>query len=489
MEVRNFKRSAVAGAVALALGGGYLLGNHGLGATHAHSAATEAAPLAAATTAPIPQSTSLPVFSAIVDRYGPAVVNISVTQVRKTALSDSPFDDGDPNDPFFQFFRRFRIPLPQQMPTHGMGSGFIVSPDGVIITNAHVVDGASEVMVKLTDRRELRAKVLGTDKETDVAVIRIDARNLPVVHIGKPADARVGDWVLAIGSPFGFENSVTAGIVSAKSRSLPDEGYVPFIQTDVAVNPGNSGGPLFDAHGDVIGINSQIYSRSGGYQGLSFAIPIDVAIKVKDQIVAHGSVTRGHLGVTVQDVGQSLADSFGLTTPTGALVSAVENGSPAARAGIEPGDIILKLNGTEIKQSNDLPPIFANLSPGSRARLEVWRKGGTQQFEVTVAESKSSQTASSATPGTSGGRLGLAVRPLTADERHEAEVTGGLLVEQVGGPAAKAGIEPGDIVLSLNGVPVSSVADLRGMVAKSGKHVALLVQRESTKIFVPIDLG
>ena len=489
MEGRTFKRSAVAGAVALALGGGYLLGNHGLGATHAHSAATEAAPLAAATAAPIPQSTSLPVFSAIVDRYGPAVVNISVTQVRKTGLSESPFDDGNPNDPFFQFFRRFRIPLPQQMPTHGMGSGFIVSPDGVIVTNAHVVEGASEVTVKLTDRREFHAKVVGIDKPTDIAVLKIDARDLPVVRTGKPAEARVGDWVLAIGSPFGFENTVTAGIISGKSRSLPDEGYVPFIQTDVAVNPGNSGGPLFNLKGEVIGINSQIYSRTGGYQGLSFAIPIDVALKVKEQILEHGKVTRGHLGVTIQDVGQSLAESFRLTTPT-ALWSA-----RSRREAPPPGPASNRVTSSSSStaprscNSNDLPPMFANLSPGSRAKLKIWRKGGTQQFEVTVAESKPSQTASSETPGTSGGRLGLAVRPLTPDERHEAEVTGGLLVEQVGGPAAKAGIEPGDIVLSLNGVPVTNVAELRGMVAKSGKQVALLVQRESTKIFVPVDLG
>jgi len=273
----------------------------------------------------------------------------------------------------YQFFRHFGGPQQRgEGPTRGQGSGFIVSADGTILTNAHVVDGADEVNVKLTDKREFKAKVLGMDKASDVAVLKIDAKNLPVVTNGSAANARVGDWVLAIGSPFGFENSATAGIVSAKSRSLPDGGYVPFIQTDVAVNPGNSGGPLFNMKGEVIGINSQIYSRNGGYQGLSFAIPIEVAMNVEQQIVAHGKVQHGRLGVSIQEVNQSLADSFGLKTTAGALVGTVEKDSPAAKAGLESGDIILGVNGTDIGSANELPVIIANMP---RARPPSCKSG------------------------------------------------------------------------------------------------------------------
>jgi serine protease Do len=300
----------------------------------------------------------LPDFAEIASQQGPAVVNISVSGSVKTGFSGLPgFPQMDPNDPFYEFFRRFQAP-PQNnsVPTHGLGSGFIVRPDGVILTNAHVVSDADEVIVKLTDKREFKAKVTAIDKLSDVAVLKIKADNLPTVKIGDPQNARVGEWVIAIGSPFGFENTVTAGIISAKSRSLPDEGYVPFLQTDVPVNPGNSGGPLFNMKGEVIGINSQIYSRSGGFQGLSFAIPIDVAMNVERQLLEHGKVSRGRLGVMVQDVDQQLADTFGLDKPAGALVSSVEKNSPAKKAGIEPGDVILKFDGKGIGSSQTSRP-------------------------------------------------------------------------------------------------------------------------------------
>jgi serine protease Do len=371
----------------------------------------------------------------------------------------------------------------------GQGSGFIVSRDGVILTNAHVVDGAREVDVKLTDKREFRAKVLGVDTYSDVAVIKIDAADLLTVKLGDPGATKAGDWVVAIGSPFGFENTVTAGIVSAKQRSLPDETYVPFIQTDVAVNPGNSGGPLFNLQGEVIGINSQIFSRTGGYQGLSFAIPIDVAAKVEQQMVEHGKVTRGRIGVSVQEVNQSLADSFGLSKPEGALVSAVEKGSPADKAGIEPGDVIVKMNGTPIVESSDLPTLVADARPASRARLEIVRKGHTKDVEVTIGTLKEAKIAGNAGGQAEKGGLGLAVRPLDPEEQQQVGVQGGLLVEDVAGPAAQAGIQPGDVILQVNGTPVHSVEQLRSLAARSGKHLALLVQREDARIFVPVDIG
>jgi len=345
------------------------------------------------------------------------------------------------------------------------------------------------VTVKLNDGREFQAKVIGMDKPSDVAVLRIQADNLPTVRLGDPARTRVGEWVLAIGSPFGFENSVTAGIVSAKSRSLPDGTYTPFIQTDVAVNPGNSGGPLFNLNGEVIGINSQIYSRSGGYQGLSFAIPIDIAMNVEQQLVQHGKVSRGRLGVTIQEVNQSLAESFGLKQPGGALVSAVENDTPAAKAGLQPGDVILKLNGKDIGRSADLPPQVADLRPGSEARLEIWRKGQRKQISVTIGELPGEKVAADGHGSADQGRLGLAVRPLTPEERKQSNLNGGLLVEDASGPAARAGIQAGDVVLSLNGEPVTGVEQLRALTGKASKHVALLIQRDNAKIFVPIDLG
>ena len=485
MQIKTMKRTLIAASVIALLVGGY----ERFGAptiTSAHALA----PAQALPTPAIMGPAQMPGFSTIVEQNGPAVVNVSVSGTVKTAATMAPFPQLDPDDPFYEFFRRFRIPSPRgEAPVRGMGSGFIVSPDGVILTNAHVVDGADEVTVKLTDKREFKARVLGVDKPTDVAVLKIDAGNLPTVRLGDPSRTLVGEWVLAIGSPFGFENSATAGIVSAKSRSLPDEGYVSFLQTDVAVNPGNSGGPLFNLGGEVIGINSQIYSRTGGYQGLSFAIPIDVAMKVEQQIVQNGKVERGRLGVGIQEVSQSLADSFGLKKPAGALVGSVLKDGPAAKAGLEPGDIILKLNGKEIASSNELPPQIADLKPGTSAKLEVWRKGGTREMTVTLGRLKDAKLASDSTGGAAQGRLGLAVRPLTPEERKQADVSGGLLVEEVTGAAARAGIQPGDVILSLNGEPVSGVEQLRALVAKAGKHAALLVQRDEAKIFVPVDLG
>lgn len=449
---------------------------------HARNATTTAE--TAATPVPVQ---ALPDFSALVDRYGAAVVNISVVRNVKTGFDARGLDR---SDPFFEFFRRFQIPGPERdVPAAGIGSGFIVSPDGLILTNAHVVADAQEVAVKLTDRREFKAKVLGTDPQTDIALLRIDAKDLPTVKLGTSGNVRVGEWVVAIGSPYGFENTVTSGIVSAKSRALPDGTYVPFIQTDVAVNPGNSGGPLFNMKGEVIGINSQIYSRSGGYQGLSFAIPIDVAVKVKDQLVQRGKVVRGRIGVTIQEVNQSLAESFGLKKPVGALVSSVERDGPAAKAGIEPGDIIVKIDGREIARSLDLPVYIADLRPGTSAKLEVWRKGGSREIAVTVGELETPKVASAEKSDRDRGRIGLAVRPLTEDERKEARVAGGLLVEDASGPAAKAGIRPGDVVLAVNGTPVSTADDLRKFAAKAGKRIALLVQRDDARIFVPVELG
>jgi serine protease Do len=373
----------------------------------------------------------------------------------------------------------------------GQGSGFIVSPDGYILTNAHVVENADSVIVRLTDRREFRAKVVGTDKTTDVAVLKIDAKSLPSVRLGKSTDANVGEWVVAIGSPFGFENTVTAGIVSAKSRSLPDASYTPFIQTDVAVNPGNSGGPLFNLAGEVIGINSQIYSRSGGFQGISFAIPIEVALNVKDQLVKHGKVTRGRLGVTVQEVNMTLAESFNLDRPRGALVSAVESGSPAEKAGLLVGDIIVKYDGKPIERSGELPVLVGNVAPGNSAPVEVWRKGSTKTLTIATFEgkAKAEQVADDDKGAAPGGRLGLAVRPLTPEERKENDGRAGLLVQQAAGAAARAGIQQGDLVLSINGTAVKSVDELRDGIAKAGKRIALLIQREGQQIFVPVELG
>ena len=331
---------------------------------------------AQATTATAPVR-ALPDFASLVERHAAAVVNISTSQRAQTGLPE-------PGDPYYDLFRRFGQPQGEAPQRQGIGSGFIISPDGYILTNAHVVADTTEVMVRLTDKRELKARVIGADRRTDVALIKIEARGLPAVTIGDPARLRVGEWVAAIGSPFGFESTVTAGIVSAKSRSLPDDGYVPFIQTDVAINPGNSGGPLFDLNGQVVGINSQIYSRSGGYQGLSFAIPIDVAMKVKDDLQKYGRVDRGRLGVSIQTVSKDLADSFGLSRATGALVNSLDAGGPAEKGGLKQGDVILDVNGRSVEQSGDLPRMIGETRPGETISLKIWRNGRAQEIKIAV---------------------------------------------------------------------------------------------------------
>ncbi|MBS1139327.1 MAG: Peptidase Do [Proteobacteria bacterium] len=489
MKLKPLKMTVAAIAVAAALGGAYSLGQSAPFGS-AHAAAQPAAAIAAAAAPAISVPNGLPDMRSIVASNAPAVVNISVTGTRKTAANGPDLQQMDPNDPFFQFFRHFRGQIPEsRQPMQGLGSGFIVTPDGTVLTNAHVVDGAEEVTVKLNDKREFKAKVLGLDKASDVAVLKIDAKNLPTVRIGTSLQTQVGEWVLAIGSPYGFESSASAGIVSAKSRNLPDGSYVPFIQTDVAVNPGNSGGPLFNMNGEVIGINSQIYSRSGGYQGLSFAIPIEVAMNVEKQIVAHGKVQRGKLGISIQEVNQSLADTFGLSKPAGALVASVEKGSPAAKGGLEPGDVILGIDGKTIDAAGELPAAVATKMPGETARLQIWRKGETRNIDVKIGSFGEEKVAAGEAPSADKGRLGVAVRPLTPEEQRQAEVKGGLLVEQSGGAAGRAGIRPGDIIVSVNGQPIGNVDQLRGIIAKSGKKAAILIERGDSRIFVPVDLG
>jgi len=455
-----------------------------------------AVPAAAASGAPPVSAPSLaavtaPNYRAIVQQYGPAVVGVTVEGARKVETSLPP---GFSEDPFFQFFRGlpgFRWRSPNGfVPFHGQGSGFIVGSDGLILTNAHVVRDAKEVTVKLRDRREFRAKVLGADTATDVAVLRIEAKNLSIVAIGDPAQLQVGDYVLAIGAPFGFEASATQGIVSAKGRSLPGDSYVPFIQTDAAVNPGNSGGPLFNGQGQVVGINAQIYSQSGGFQGLAFAIPIDVALHVKDEIVRHGRVEHARLGVMLQDLNQSLAESFGLKQPDGALVSNVEPDTGAAKAGLKSGDVITAIDGQPVTAAGDVSSRVGLASPGQRLKLTVWRDRASREIEATLGTaSDAGKVAAADETGASQGRLGLAVRPLTRDERHELNTDHGVVVEEVSGPAARAGVQSGDVVLSINGQRVDSVEQIRRTLQSKPKNVALLVERDGQRIFVPVALG
>ena len=445
-----------------------------------------------AAAAPAPQGdvvvSELPDFAPLVEAYGSAVVNVTTIARRQAGGEGAP--ELSPDDPLYEFFRRFGFGVPhgQPPPARGEGSGFIISGDGYILTNAHVVDGASEVTVRMTDRREYRAKVVGQDGRTDVAVLKIDAANLPTVRIGSPAGLKAGEWVIAIGSPFGFDNSVTAGIVSATARTLQGDAYTPFIQTDVAVNPGNSGGPLFNLRGEVIGINSQIYSRTGGYQGISFAIPIDVAMHVKDELVAHGRVQRWRIGVVIQEVNQALADSFKLSRPRGALVAEVDEGGPADKAGVEPGDVILAVDGRPIERSGELPAIIAGIQPGTEATLTIWRDKAERKLRVTVAELEDEpQVAARSTQGDEeAGKLGLAVRPLTGSERLRLRTRGRLVVERAVGPAADAGVQPGDVLIAVNDATVESLAQFRDAVEKSGATVALLIERGGTQTFVAV---
>jgi serine protease Do len=434
-------------------------------------------------------ATNAPNFAAIVKAYGPAVVHINVKgETTETVQPQIPKEFQ--NDPFFRFFQQFNGQQ-RRVPTEGLGSGFIISSDGLILTNAHVVKGASSVRVTLTDHRTYKAKVLGYDTKTDIAVLKIPATNLPTVRLGNPNNLEPGDWVLAIGSPYGFYNTVTAGIVSAKSRSLPDDSMVPFIQTDVAVNPGNSGGPLFNTKGEVVGINSQIFTQTGAFEGLSFAIPINVAERVAKQIIEHGKVEHARLGIAVQTVTQGLANSFGLQTPRGALVAQVEKDSPAAKAGLKPGDIILSVNGEPVNDSADLPMMIGLSTPGTKVTLGVWRDHKQQTITATLGNFSDNVTLASASPGTHGdhGGLGLVVRPLNAAEQRQAGVTHGLLVEGVSGPAEDAGIQPGDILIAVDGKPVDSIDQVRSILKNAGKSVALLIQRGSNRIFIPVQIG
>ena len=452
--------------------------------------------MAATTPVAAPLVSGLPDFSTLVEQTSPSVVNISVVgKVPQRAAMN-------PNDPMFEFFRRFGIPVPQnpqrggggEAPApRGIGSGFVISPDGYILTNAHVVAEAAEVTVKFTDKREYKAKVIGSDKRTDVALIKIEAKNLPAVKLGNAETTRVGEWVAAIGAPFGFENTVTAGIVSAKSRALPDESLVPFIQTDVAINPGNSGGPLFNLSGEVIGINSQIYSRTGGFMGLSFAIPIDVAMRVADQIKQYGRAKHARLGVSIQPITRELADSFGLDRARGALVANVDRGGPADKGGLQAGDVILSVEGREVSDSFDLPKVIGNLPPGKAVKLRVWRQGAERELNATLGEQNDgelvAQSDSSRDSTPLRDRLGLAVRPLTDAESQQLGVNRGVVVADAAGAAAQAGIQPGDAILAVNGQPVGSAEELARLVEKAKGRVALLIQRGDNRLFVPIRAG
>jgi len=438
----------------------------------------------------------VPNYRAIVKQAGPAVVGVNVEGSHKASLEEQGgMPPGMEDDPFFKFFRGVpglgqRGKQNQSTPFKGLGSGFIISSDGLILTNAHVVREAKDVTVKLSDRREYTAKVLGLDTATDIAVLRIDAHDLPVVRLGDPKNLEVGDPVLAIGAPYGLEQTATSGIVSAKGRSLPGDAVVPFIQTDAAVNPGNSGGPLFDGTGSVVGINSQIYSRSGGFQGVSFAIPINVALKVKDQIVATGKAQHGRLGVTVQDLNQQLADSFGLKRVDGALVANVAPDSAAAVAGLKSGDVITDVNGEPVVRSGSLSSLIGMSAPGERVKLKVWRDRSERTIEAKLggagAEAKEVADASGAADK---GQLGLSLRPLTRDEKREAKIESGLVVEDVDGPAERAGIVAGDVLLAINGKPVQTLEQVKSVMMSRPKSVALLVQRDGEKIFVPVKVG
>ena len=430
-------------------------------------------------------------FSAIVDAMGPAVVNISTRRIAKEAPPQAPAGEGEA-DPFAPFFGPEEGAEPEA-PAEGLGSGFIIAQDGIILTNAHVVDGADEVSVRLRDQREFPAKVMGVDRLSDTAVLKVDGQNLPIIPVGATPSVRVGEWVVAIGSPFGFDNTVTAGIVSATARSLPEEGYVPFIQTDVAVNPGNSGGPLINTRGEVIGINSQIVSKTGGYQGLSFAIPMDVALHVKEELLANGRVSRGKLGVSVQDLSQGLAESFGLSTPDGALVGMVTAKGPADLAGLKAGDIILEMNGVKVTDSRSLPPKVALLKPGSLAHISLWRDGKIIALDIKVVELEdTSRGVEPQVPQdpTTADHLGLRTRSLSPEELKALALDGGVLVEQAVGSSKKAGLRAGDIIIAVNGDRIQDQKELKERLSpkKEKDSVALLIQRQGDTLFLPFPL-
>jgi serine protease Do len=445
----------------------------------------------------------LPDFAELVERTGLAVVNIRTTEKMKAG----PAIPGNDEQEMQEFFRRyFGIPIPpqpdrgprnkKQTPQQeeevprGVGSGFILSADGYVMTNAHVVEGADEVYVKLTDKREFKAKIIGADKRTDVALVKIEGGNLPRLAIGDSNKIRVGEWVIAIGSPFDLDNTVTAGIISAKARDTGD--YLPLIQTDVAVNPGNSGGPLINMRGEVIGINSQIYSRSGGYMGISFAIPIDEAIRVSEQLKASGKVTRGRIGVQIGEVTKDVAESLGMAKAQGALVQRVEPGSPAEKGGLQAGDIILKYNGIAIERLSDLPRLVGNTKPGTRTTLTIWRKGASRELALVITEMEAEKVAQKedkkAKPDAVANALGLVVSDLTAAQKKELKVSHGVIVDTAEGSAARAGLRPGDLILQFNNTEVKDAKEFNALIAKiePKKTVVLLVRRGESSQFVPL---
>jgi serine protease Do len=450
----------------------------------------------------------LPDFTKVVEDQGNAVVNISTTQAvrRSAALPQVP---GMEDEEVLEFFRRFiprqpgpgqgqgpeRAPRPE---SRSLGSGFVISQDGYVLTNAHVVEGADEITVKFTDKREFKAKVIGADRRTDIALIKIDATGLPAVRFGDPSKLKVGEWVLAIGSPFGFDNTVTAGIVSAKGRSLPQENFVPFIQTDVAINPGNSGGPLFNLRGEVIGINSQIYSRTGGFMGLSFAIPADVALDVQKQLKEKGRVARGRIGVQIQEVTRDLATSFGLDRARGALVNSVEKGSPADKAGVEATDIIMGFDGKQVESSTDLPRIVGSTRPGSIVPLDVWRKGTTKKLTVTVGELMEDRVAAADKPKpqakaeAQANRLGIVVADLTPEQKKDMKVSAGVLVTEVKPDARAPEVRKGDVLMTLvykgQHTELKSAEQFNKLLAGLDKNavITLQVKRGESTAFVTV---
>ena len=463
-------------------------------------AASLASPIALPAAQAQGRAVLLPDFTELYEKQGPAVVSIDVTQ---RARRGQQMPELSEDDPFYDFFRRFgpipRRGTPRDQEAQSTGSGFIVGADGYIVTNAHVVDGADEVKVRLSDRREFVAKVVGTDKRTDVALLRIEAKDLPKVTVGDPDKLKVGEWVVAIGKPFGLENTMTAGIVSAKGRDLPQENLVPFIQTDVAINPGNSGGPLFNLKGEVVGINSMIYSRTGGYMGLAFAIPIDVAMNTVNQLKDKGRVTRGRIGVTIQEVSKEAAEAFGLKSAAGALVNSVEKGGPAEKAGVEAGDIVLKADGRDVKSSNDLPRIITALRPGQAVKLTVWRKGAQKELTVTVAELKEDVAQAPRKGGPAPkekakpNRMGLVLSDLTDEQRKEAEVKSGVLVEEVA-PSVRGNVQAGDVVLEIVSrgatTEVKSAAQVNEFLARleKGAAVTLRLKRGDNTFYATVRL-
>lgn len=475
MFTKTLKPAAVIAAAAIAFSGALL------SATPA--VASGLAPQATVAT------TQLPDFVQLVEKYGKGVVNISTVREARVVEGADPFGFDERHA---EIFRRFGFPFPfgggprQEPERRGTGSGFIISADGLILTNHHVVDGADEIKVRLTDNREFTGKVLGSDAKTDIAVVKIEAKDLPYLTMGNSDELKVGEWVAAIGSPFGLDNTVTAGIVSAKSRKLPSDQYVPFIQTDVAVNPGNSGGPLFNMKGEVVGINSQIFSTSGGFMGLSFAIPSNLAMQIKDQLVKNGKVTRGRIGVVIQSVTQDLAESFGMKAPKGAIVSQVEKDGPAAKAGLQEGDIITAVNGKAIDDSVDMPVIIGSMAPGSIAKLSIIRNNKDMTLDVKVEEAPNKSASSNASKTAAANKLGVTVRPLNDEEKAKAE-TEGLLVTESTGAARKAGIREGDIIVNVNGVKIKKTDDLARVLEKN-KNLRVLVQRRDGRIFIPVRL-